>query len=92
MNFDAVAGSLSPEVYSRLKEAVELGKWPNGVALTKEQKALCLEACLKYEISNGVPEQARTGYIDRPESVKRKAEKLSDIQVINLPGAGDTLQ
>jgi uncharacterized protein YeaC (DUF1315 family) len=35
MNFDAVAGSLSPEVYSRLKEAVELGKWPNGIALTK---------------------------------------------------------
>lgn len=92
MNFDAVAGSLSPEVYSRLKEAVELGKWPNGIALTKEQKALCLEACLKYEISNGIPEQSRTGHIDRPEKVRRKGEALNDIQVINLPGTGDALQ
>jgi len=92
MNFDSVALNLTPEVYSRLKEAVELGKWPNGVALTKAQKALCIEACLKYEISNGVAREQRTGYIERPDSVKRKAGAVPDIQVINLPGSGDTLQ
>ena len=65
MNFDDVATTMSPEIYSRLKEAVELGRWPNGQSLKKEQRDLCLEALIKYEISQGMPEEQRIGYIEK---------------------------
>ncbi len=37
MNLDDIINSMTPEVYQRLSTAVELGKWPDGVALTEEQ-------------------------------------------------------
>ena len=37
MNLDDIINSMTPEVYQRLSTAVELGKWPDGVALTAEQ-------------------------------------------------------
>ena len=42
MNLDDIINSMTPEVYQRLSTAVELGKWPDGVALTEEQKANCI--------------------------------------------------
>lgn len=38
MNIDDMIAGMTPEVYQRLVTAVELGKWPDGVALTPEQK------------------------------------------------------
>lgn len=38
MNLDDIINSMTLEVYQRLSTAVELGKWPDGVALTEEQK------------------------------------------------------
>jgi len=65
MNFDDLAKNMTPDVYSRLRESVELGRWPTGLALSKEQKNLCLEAIIKYEVSNDIPVQDRTGYIEQ---------------------------
>ncbi|MHA7878167.1 MAG: YeaC family protein [Saccharospirillum sp.] len=84
MNFDDVAASLTPEVYQRLKESIELGRWPTGQALTREQKALCLEALLKYEVAQGIPETQRIGYIERPNCA---TDKPSDVQPIRMPGS-----
>lgn len=53
---------ITPEIYGNLKTAVETGKWPNGAALTQEQKELCLEAMIVWEKDN-LPEDERTGYI-----------------------------
>lgn len=97
MNFQEVAASLTPEVYQRLKEAVELGKWPNGDALSREQKALCLEALMTYEARNGVPENERIGYIERPDGshanpFAERDDGNGDTQPIRLIGDGDTLQ
>ncbi|AEF54862.1 YeaC family protein [Marinomonas posidonica] len=63
MNFKEMIDNMSPEVYASLKQAVELGKWPNGVRLTEEQKELCLQAVITYDYSNK-SEQQRVGYID----------------------------
>ncbi|MBJ7538163.1 YeaC family protein [Marinomonas transparens] len=63
MNFKEMIDNMSPEVYVRLKQAVELGKWPNGVRLTDEQKELCLQAVITYDYTNK-PEKERVGYID----------------------------
>lgn len=41
MNLDDIINSMTPEVYQRLSTAVELGKWPDGVTLTKGKKENC---------------------------------------------------
>ena len=64
MNFKDMIDTMSPEVYEKLKTAVELGKWPNGVRLTDEQRELCLQATITYDYRNK-SEEERVGYIDR---------------------------
>lgn len=54
--------AITPEIYKSFKEAVELRKWRNGVALTPEQIDTCLQAIIAYEYRN-LPEHERTGYI-----------------------------
>ena len=49
MNLDDIINSMTPEVYQRLSTAVELGKWPDGVALTEEQKENCLQLVMLWQ-------------------------------------------
>ena len=69
MNFNEVAKNLTPQTYQALKQAVEIGKWPTGVALTNEQRSLCLEAIITYEHAQ-LPQQQQTGYM--PDSCQSK--------------------
>jgi len=62
MNYRELVQSLSPEVYANLKRAVELGKWPDGRALTPKQRQNSLEAVIAYEHYRLAPEK-RSGYI-----------------------------
>lgn len=64
MNIEQMLNTLTPEIVEKLKTAVEIGKWPNGVALTKEQRQTCMQAVLVWEHKH-LPETERTGYIDR---------------------------
>ncbi len=54
--------NITPEVYASLKKAVEIGKWPDGRKLTGEQKELCMQAMIGWELEN-LPEEERTGYM-----------------------------
>ncbi|EKT56260.1 YeaC family protein [Providencia sneebia] len=40
---------MTPEIYQRLVTAVELGKWPDGVALTPEQKEHSLQMVMLWQ-------------------------------------------
>ena len=64
MNIEQMLAVLDPEIVGRLKTAVEIGKWPNGVALTQEQRQICMQAVYAWEAKN-LPEEERSGYIDR---------------------------
>ena len=64
MDFDAILAMITPEVHESLRRAVEIGKWADGVALTREQRELCLQAVIAWEARHLASEQ-RTGYIDR---------------------------
>lgn len=64
MQFADAARQLDPEVYRRLRQSLELGKWPDGRVLTPEQKGIVMEAVIHYEQSNGIPETERVGYMD----------------------------
>ena len=64
MNIEQMLAVLDPEIVGRLKTAIEIGKWPNGVALTQEQRQICMQAVYAWEIKH-LPEDERSGYIDR---------------------------
>jgi len=67
MTYEELIERLDPTVYRNLKRAIELGKWPDGRALTREQRAISLEAVIYYEEKHNVSEEQRVGYLDRGE-------------------------
>lgn len=64
MDFEALIQSITPEIYQNLKRAVELGKWPDGTPLTKEQLEMSMQAIIAYDHEHHSEEQ-RVGFIDR---------------------------
>ncbi len=46
---EAMLEAMTPEAYERLSTAVEIGKWPDGVALTPEQKENCLQLVMLWQ-------------------------------------------
>ncbi|KEF32892.1 hypothetical protein D777_00454 [Marinobacter nitratireducens] len=67
MTYDELIERLDPNVYRSLRQSLELGKWPDGRKLTREQREITLQAVIYYENLHNVPEAERTGYIDRGE-------------------------
>ncbi|MDT3411895.1 YeaC family protein [Kosakonia cowanii] len=60
MNIDEIVSNMTPEIYQRLATAVELGKWPDGVALTSEQKENSLQLVMLWQARNNVQAQHMT--------------------------------
>ena len=52
MEVNDLISMVTPEIYQRLSTAVELGKWPDGVALTAEQKEHCMQIVLLWQAQN----------------------------------------
>ena len=46
---DELIDAITPEVYQKLRTAIELGKWETGQPLSDEQKEYCLQAVIAYE-------------------------------------------
>lgn len=63
--FERMIQQMTPAIYESLKQAVALRKWPDGRRLTAEQTELSLEAVIRYEIENKVPEAQRVGYLEQ---------------------------
>ncbi len=40
---------MTPEIYLKLRSAVETGKWENGMKLTEEQKEYAMQAVMLYQ-------------------------------------------
>lgn len=49
MEINELVDVMTPEIFQRLAQAVELGKWPDGVALTSEQKDNSLQMVMLYQ-------------------------------------------
>ncbi|KHN56170.1 YeaC family protein [Pectobacterium fontis] len=49
MELNDLIDAMTPEIYQRLVTAVELGKWPDGVALTTEQKENSLQMVMMWQ-------------------------------------------
>ncbi|WP_318389533.1 YeaC family protein [Enterobacter sp.] len=77
MNMDELISSMTPEVYQRLATAVELGKWPDGVALTPEQKENSLQLVMMWQARHNTEAQHMT--IDtRGEMVMKSKQQLKE--------------
>jgi uncharacterized protein YeaC (DUF1315 family) len=62
LDFKQLLESVNADTYESLKRSVELGKWPDGKKLSREQRSLCLQAVIAWE-NNHLPEDQRSGYI-----------------------------
>ena len=65
--------NLSPEIYQRLKRALELGKWPDGKPMSAEQRHSAMQAVIAWGEKH-LPAEQRVGYIDKG----RKSGESSD--------------
>lgn len=70
-SLDNLLEQVSPEIYDRLKAAIELGKWDDGSRLSPEQLENCMQLLILYE-ARELPENERTG---------KKLEKCDDMTV-----------
>ncbi|AIR61796.1 YeaC family protein [Cedecea neteri] len=59
-NLDEMLSVMTPEIYQRLATAVELGKWPDGVALTQEQKDNSLQLVMLWQARHNTDAQHMT--------------------------------
>lgn len=60
MEINELVTSMTPEVYQRLATAVETGKWPDGVALTPEQKENSLQLVMLWQARHNTDAQHMT--------------------------------
>ena len=60
MDIEQIIASMTPELYQRLATAVELGKWPDGVALTPEQKENSMQLVMLWQARNNTDAQHMT--------------------------------
>ena len=73
MQYRQFIAEMSPEVYARLKRAVEIGKWPDGRALSAEQRESALQAVIAWDALH-LEHRERVGFIDK----KHKAGEVCD--------------
>jgi uncharacterized protein YeaC (DUF1315 family) len=57
---------LTPEIVANLRKAIELGKWPDGKRLTREQLETSMQAVIAWEAKH-LPQTERSGYIEKKE-------------------------
>ncbi|MHB9805928.1 YeaC family protein [Pantoea ananatis] len=59
---EAMLEALTPEIYERLVLAVETGKWPDGVALTQQQRDNSLQLVMMWQARhNDAPQHMTIG-------------------------------
>lgn len=85
MNVDELVNSLTPEVYQRLATAVELGKWPDGVALTPAQKENSLQLVMLWQARHNTDAQHMTIDTNGQMVMKSKQQLKEDFGITPKP-------
>lgn len=60
MQFDDLIKSMNQDIYERLVQAVETGKWPDGNRLTDEQRENSIQLVMAYQAKYASTEEAFT--------------------------------
>lgn len=85
MNLDEMLASMTPEVYQRLITAVELGKWPDGVALTPDQKENSLQLVMMWQARFNTEAQHMTIDTNGQMVMKSKQQLKEDFGMVPKP-------
>ncbi|HEM8822960.1 TPA: YeaC family protein [Raoultella planticola] len=81
MEIEQIIDSMTPEVYQRLVTAVELGKWPDGVALTSGQKENSLQLVMLYQARHNSDAQHMTIDTNGQMVMKSKQQLKEDFGI-----------
>ncbi|GGO70170.1 transcriptional regulator [Bowmanella pacifica] len=49
MDIQQMVNAMTPDVYERLRQAVETGKWPDGTPLSEGQRDSSMQAVMLYQ-------------------------------------------
>ena len=85
MNIEQMIDNMTPEIYQRLATAVELGKWPDGVAQTDEQKENCLQLVMLWQSRNNRDAQHMTIDTNGQMVMKSKQQLKEDFGIAPKP-------
>ena len=85
MEIERIIDGMTPEDYQRLATAVELGKWPDGVALTDEQKENCLQLVMLWQARYNVDAQHMTIDTNGQMVMKSKQQLKVDFGITPQP-------
>ncbi|MCL9670477.1 YeaC family protein [Citrobacter sp. MNAZ 1397] len=85
MDFEQVINSMTPDIYQRLVTAVELGKWPDGVALTVEQKENSLQLVMLWQARHNTDAQHMTIDTHGQMVMKSKQQLKEDFGIAPKP-------
>lgn len=81
MDLQQLIGSLTPEIYQRLSNAVELGKWPDGVRLTPQQKENCLQLIMLWQKQHSTTAEHMTIGSDGEIIIKSKQQLKQEFSI-----------
>ncbi|MGR7260103.1 YeaC family protein [Klebsiella aerogenes] len=85
MDIEKIIASMTPELYQRLATAVELGKWPDGVALTPEQKENSMQLVMLWQARNNTDAQHMTIDTNGQMVMKSKQQLKEDFGIVPKP-------
>ncbi|HIF73575.1 MAG TPA: DUF1315 family protein [Porticoccaceae bacterium] len=76
-----LVSEISPQIYTNLRSAIELSKWPDGRLLNKDQKESCIKLVILYEAGH-IPETERVGF-NLPVGCSKGSDK-KDTEVLRI--------
>lgn len=80
MNVEALLASMTPDIFEKLKQAVETGKWLDGQPLDDNQKSVCLQAVMLYQAKVEKSNQHMTVAEDGEIVQKSKRELRQELE------------
>jgi uncharacterized protein YeaC (DUF1315 family) len=92
MDIEQIIASMTPELYQRLATAVELGKWPDGVALSEEQKENSMQLVMLWQARNNTDAQHMTIDTNGQMVMKSKQQLKEDFGIVPKPIATMKMQ
>jgi uncharacterized protein YeaC (DUF1315 family) len=81
MDLSLLITQMTPELYGRVKQLVETGKWFDGTPLSEEQRETCLQAVMVYQAKVEQSGQHMTIGADGEIVQKSRQELKSELQM-----------
>jgi len=80
MQIEQLLQNMSPDIYLKLRQCVETGKWMDGTALSEEQLAVCMQGVMLYQAKIERSQQHMTVGEDGEIVHKSKSELKRDFR------------